>query len=52
MKPKTASINKGYGVFLIPGVTAFLVVIIIPFLTNIGISFTKWGGYAHRCGSA
>jgi raffinose/stachyose/melibiose transport system permease protein len=44
MKQKTSSINKGYGVFLIPGITAFLVIIIIPFLTNIGISFTKWGG--------
>jgi raffinose/stachyose/melibiose transport system permease protein len=44
MKKKTASFNKGYGLFLIPGITAFLVIIIIPFLTNIGISFTKWGG--------
>jgi len=44
MKNKTASVDKGYGVFLIPGITAFLIIIIIPFLTNIGISFTKWGG--------
>jgi len=44
MKKKTASFNKGYGLFLIPGIIAFLVIIIIPFLTNIGISFTKWGG--------
>jgi raffinose/stachyose/melibiose transport system permease protein len=44
MNKKTASFNKGYGLFLIPGITAFLVIIIIPFLTNIGISFTKWGG--------
>jgi len=44
MKQKASSINKGYGVFLIPGITAFLVIIIIPFITNIGISFTKWGG--------
>jgi raffinose/stachyose/melibiose transport system permease protein len=44
MKNKTASVDRGYGVFLIPGITAFLIIIIIPFLTNIGISFTKWGG--------
>ncbi|MGD0879730.1 MAG: sugar ABC transporter permease [Anaerolineales bacterium] len=44
MKQKTSSINKGYGVFLIPGIIAFLVIIIIPFLTNVGISFTQWGG--------
>jgi len=44
MKQKTSSINKGYGVFLIPGITAFLIILIIPFLSNVGISFTKWGG--------
>jgi len=44
MKHKTSSINKGYGVFLIPGIVAFLIIIIIPFMINIGISFTKWSG--------
>jgi raffinose/stachyose/melibiose transport system permease protein len=44
MKYKTASINKGYGVFLIPGIIAFLIIIILPFLVNIGLSFTAWRG--------
>ena len=44
MNKKTASFDMGFGVFLLPGITAFLLIIIIPFLTNIGISFTKWGG--------
>jgi raffinose/stachyose/melibiose transport system permease protein len=44
MKHNTSSIDKGYGVFLIPGITAFLIIIIIPFMINLGISFTKWSG--------
>jgi raffinose/stachyose/melibiose transport system permease protein len=44
MKYKTASINKGYGIFLIPGIIAFLIIIILPFLVNIGLSFTAWRG--------
>ena len=43
MKHNT-SIDKGYGVFLIPGIIAFLIIIIFPFLVNIGISFTAWRG--------
>jgi raffinose/stachyose/melibiose transport system permease protein len=44
MKHKTSSVEKGYGVFLIPGIVAFLIIIIIPFMINIGISLTKWSG--------
>jgi len=44
MSHKGSSLNKGYAVFLIPGVLAFLLFIFFPFLANIGISFTKWSG--------
>jgi len=36
--------NKGYGYFLIPGITFFILLIILPFIANVGISFTKWQG--------
>ncbi|HEX3051770.1 MAG TPA: sugar ABC transporter permease [Aggregatilineaceae bacterium] len=36
--------SRGYAVFLIPGVLAFLLIVIVPFAANIGISFTKWKG--------
>jgi raffinose/stachyose/melibiose transport system permease protein len=36
--------SRGYAIFLIPGVLAFLVIIIAPFAANIGLSFTKWRG--------
>jgi len=36
--------SKSYVLFLIPGLLAFLVVVFIPFVANIGISFTKWKG--------
>lgn len=36
--------ESGYGYFLIPGITIFLFLIILPFLTNIGLSFTEWQG--------
>ncbi len=44
MKRKTSSIDKGYGIFLIPGIIAFLIIIIFPFMINLGISFTMWRG--------
>jgi raffinose/stachyose/melibiose transport system permease protein len=34
----------GYAVFLIPGVLLSLVVIVVPLLMNVGISFTRWQG--------
>jgi raffinose/stachyose/melibiose transport system permease protein len=36
--------SRGYAVFLIPGVLAFLLIVIAPFIANIGLSFTKWKG--------
>jgi raffinose/stachyose/melibiose transport system permease protein len=33
-----------YAGFLIPGVLAFIVIVIVPFAANIGLSFTKWRG--------
>ena len=41
---KSSSLNKGYAMFLIPGVLAFLLIIVFPFVANIGISFTRWSG--------
>lgn len=39
-----SSLNKGYLIFLIPGVLLFLLIIVFPLLANIGLSFTKWSG--------
>ncbi|MCB0226081.1 MAG: sugar ABC transporter permease [Anaerolineae bacterium] len=36
--------DSGYGWFLIPGISIFLLLIVLPFVSNIGISFTKWQG--------
>ena len=36
--------SRGYVIFLIPGVLAFLLIVIVPFAANIGLSFTKWRG--------
>jgi raffinose/stachyose/melibiose transport system permease protein len=36
--------SRGYVIFLIPGVLAFLLIVMVPFAANIGLSFTKWRG--------
>ncbi len=36
--------DSGYGWFLVPGISFFLLLIVVPFVSNIGISFTKWQG--------
>ncbi|WP_248958822.1 carbohydrate ABC transporter permease [Sphaerisporangium perillae] len=36
--------GAGYWVYLIPSAVLFLAVVIVPFLMNIGISFTRWSG--------
>ncbi|GAA4601950.1 raffinose/stachyose/melibiose transport system permease protein [Actinoplanes octamycinicus] len=36
--------NRGYAVFLIPGIVASTAVIIVPLVMTIYISFTKWTG--------
>ncbi len=42
--PPSYSLNKGYWLFLLPGALAALLVILIPFLVNVGVSFTEWSG--------
>ena len=44
MVKKGYSLNRGYGIFLIPGIVSFLLVIVLPFLVNIYVSFTRWTG--------
>jgi len=39
-----STLNSGYGIFLVPGLILFTLIIILPFLVNIGVSFTKWQG--------
>ncbi len=34
----------GYAAFLIPGLILFSILVLMPFLSNIGLSFTKWQG--------
>jgi raffinose/stachyose/melibiose transport system permease protein len=36
--------SAGYIPFMIPGFILFGLVIIVPFLMNVGVSFTKWNG--------
>src|SRR3954467_1338440 len=36
--------NKGYAVYLIPGVVASLGVIVVPLVMTVGVSFTRWQG--------
>lgn len=44
MTAQRSSLDRGYWVFMVPGALALLVVIIIPFLVNVAISFTEWNG--------
>lgn len=37
-------LDQGYMIFLLPGIVLFTLIIILPFLVNIGVSFTKWQG--------
>ena len=36
--------QRGYAVYLIPGVIASLAVIIVPLIMTVGVSFTRWTG--------
>jgi len=36
--------QRGYAVYLIPGVIASLAVIVVPLVMTVGISFTRWPG--------
>src|ERR1041384_8383733 len=36
--------TRGYWLYLIPSLVLFLAVIVVPFLMNLGASFTRWTG--------
>ncbi|MEU6777955.1 sugar ABC transporter permease [Nonomuraea angiospora] len=36
--------TRGYWLYLAPSLLLFLVVIVVPFLMNVGASFTRWSG--------
>ena len=44
MEKKSYSPYKGLGIFLLPGLIVFLVLIVFPFLSNFVLSFTRWTG--------
>jgi raffinose/stachyose/melibiose transport system permease protein len=39
-----SSLDKGYLLFLLPGILVFIIFVILPFLVNLGVSFTRWTG--------
>jgi raffinose/stachyose/melibiose transport system permease protein len=41
---RRSSLDGGYAIFMLPGLIAFAVVIVGPFLATVAISFTKWNG--------
>ncbi|MFH9126806.1 carbohydrate ABC transporter permease [Streptomyces griseoaurantiacus] len=41
---RTRRPRNPYALFLLPGVLAFLLVVVGPFLMNTGVSFTEWSG--------
>ncbi|MFC7104603.1 hypothetical protein ACFQQB_31660 [Nonomuraea rubra] len=43
--------TRGYWLYLIPSILLFLAVIVVPFLMNVGASFTRWSGWARPGGS-
>lgn len=40
----TSALHRGYGPFLVPGLVLVGLVVGVPFLTNIAVSFTRWTG--------
>lgn len=44
MAHQRPSWRSGYSIFLLPSLVLCLIVIILPFLTTIGASFTRWTG--------
>jgi raffinose/stachyose/melibiose transport system permease protein len=40
----SAERSAGYYLYLLPGMLGFLVIVAVPFVMNIGISFTTWKG--------
>ncbi|MEV4168461.1 MULTISPECIES: carbohydrate ABC transporter permease [unclassified Nonomuraea] len=43
MRVRTSG-RRGYWLYLIPSLLLFLAVIVVPFLMNVGASFTRWSG--------
>ena len=41
---RRSSLDGGYAIFMLPGLLAFLVVMVGPFLATVAISFTQWNG--------
>src|SRR4051794_9336856 len=44
VSPLSQSARKGYLRYLLPGAAGFTVVVLVPFVTNMAISFTSWSG--------
>lgn len=42
--PTTRQQSAAYWLYLVPGLAGFLVVVAVPFLMNIGVSFSSWRG--------
>lgn len=40
----TSALHRGYGPFLAPGLVLVGLVVGVPFLTNVAVSFTRWTG--------
>lgn len=36
--------SRGYTAYLVPGIVAFVLIIVVPLVTNAGVSFTAWRG--------
>lgn len=41
---RTIHSRRGYSLYLIPGIIGLLLVVAVPFVSNIALSFTKWSG--------
>ncbi|MCX2748674.1 sugar ABC transporter permease [Arthrobacter sp. MI7-26] len=41
---RTSRNRRGYLLYLLPGITGLAVVVVLPFVTNVVLSFTKWAG--------
>ncbi|MBK8047546.1 MAG: sugar ABC transporter permease [Anaerolineales bacterium] len=44
MARKSQTRDRGYGIFLVPGVLLFVLLVFAPFVANIALSFTRWSG--------
>jgi raffinose/stachyose/melibiose transport system permease protein len=42
--PLSQAVRKGYLRYLVPGALGFVVVVLVPFVMNVAMSFTDWSG--------